>query len=43
MIAFQAALEARDLDAIRRVPKSDLHNHFFLGGNRSAGVGMGRS
>ena len=23
------------MDAIRRVPKSDLHNHFFLGGNRA--------
>jgi adenosine deaminase len=35
MTAFQAALETGDLDAIRRVPKSDLHNHFFLGGNRA--------
>ena len=35
MTAFQAALESGDLDAIRRVPKSDLHNHFFLGGNRA--------
>jgi adenosine deaminase len=35
MTAFQAALENEDLDAIRRVPKSDLHNHFFLGGNRA--------
>jgi adenosine deaminase len=35
MAPFQAALEAGDLDAIRRVPKSDLHNHFFLGGNRA--------
>ena len=35
MSAFQAALETGDLDAIRRVPKSDLHNHFFLGGNRA--------
>jgi adenosine deaminase len=24
-----------DVDAIRRVPKSDLHHHFFLGGNRA--------
>ena len=32
--AFQTALKTGDLDAIRRVPKSDLHNHFFLGGNR---------
>ena len=35
MTAFQTALETGDLDAIRRVPKSDLHNHFFLGGNRA--------
>jgi len=33
--AFETALETGDLDAIRRVPKSDLHNHFFLGGNRA--------
>ena len=32
---FQTALEAGDLGAIRRIPKSDLHNHFFLGGNRA--------
>jgi len=32
---FQTALETGDLDAIRRIPKSDLHNHFFLGGNRA--------
>jgi hypothetical protein len=35
MTVFQAALQAGNLDAIRRVPKSDLHNHFFLGGNRA--------
>lgn len=35
MTAFQTALETGELDAIRRVPKSDLHNHFFLGGNRA--------
>src|SRR6476659_11178834 len=35
MTAFQAALENHDLDAIRRAPKSDLHNHFLLGGNRT--------
>jgi adenosine deaminase len=35
MSAFQIALENGDLDAIRRIPKSDLHNHFFLGGNRA--------
>ncbi len=33
--SFRTALETGDLDAIRRVPKSDLHNHFFLGGNRT--------
>jgi adenosine deaminase len=32
---FETALKTGDLDAIRRVPKSDLHNHFFLGGNRA--------
>jgi hypothetical protein len=35
MSAFQSALANGDLEAIRRVPKSDLHNHFFLGGNRA--------
>lgn len=35
MRPFEVALAAGDLDAIRRVPKSDLHNHFFLGGNRA--------
>jgi len=35
MSAFQSALANGDLDAIRRIPKSDLHNHFFLGGNRA--------
>jgi adenosine deaminase len=35
MSAFQSALTNGDLDAIRRIPKSDLHNHFFLGGNRA--------
>lgn len=34
-LSFQAALETGDLDAIRRVPKSDLHNHFYLGGHRA--------
>jgi hypothetical protein len=32
---FQTALETGDLAAIRRVPKSDLRNHFLLGGNRA--------
>jgi len=31
---FQTALETGDLDALRRVPKSDLHNHFVMGGDR---------
>ena len=35
MSAFQSALANGDLEAVRRVPKSDLHNHFFLGGNRA--------
>src|SRR5262245_22182678 len=33
--AFQAVLQNGDLNALRRIPKSDLHNHFFLGGNRA--------
>ncbi len=32
--AFIDALTKKDLTAIRRVPKADLHNHFTLGGNR---------
>jgi len=32
---FIDALTRTDLDSIRRVPKSDLHNHFFAGGNRA--------
>jgi Adenosine deaminase len=35
MPSFQGALARGDLDALRRIPKSDLHNHFFLGGNRA--------
>jgi adenosine deaminase len=35
MAPFHGALEAGDLDTLRRVPKSDLHNLFFLGGNRA--------
>lgn len=31
---FIAALEQRDLGKIRSFPKSDLHNHFVLGGSR---------
>jgi adenosine deaminase len=32
--AFIEALQTRNLDAIRKIPKADLHNHFSLGGNR---------
>lgn len=31
---FMNALEREDINAIRSIPKSDLHNHFALGGNR---------
>ena len=31
---FVYALADHDLTAVRRVPKSDLHNHFVLGGSR---------
>jgi predicted N-acetyltransferase YhbS len=31
---FQAALQERDLAAIKRCPKGDLHNHAMLGGSR---------
>lgn len=32
--AFIEALRKKDIDAIREIPKADLHNHFTLGGNR---------
>lgn len=32
--AFIEALLKKDLVAIRKIPKADLHNHFSLGGNR---------
>ncbi len=32
--AFIEALIKKDLDAIRVIPKADLHNHYSLGGNR---------
>ena len=32
--SFIEALRALDLEAIRKIPKSDLHNHFSHGGNR---------
>lgn len=31
---FINALENRDLGIIQQIPKTDLHNHFYLGGNR---------
>lgn len=31
---FICALKNNDLDAIREIPKADLHNHFVLGGSR---------
>lgn len=31
---FIKALEAHDANIIKKIPKSDLHNHFVLGGNR---------
>ena len=32
---FRNALEREDLDALRLSPKSDLHNHGILGGDRA--------
>ena len=32
--SFQDALTTGNLKALRAIPKSDLHNHFILGGNR---------
>lgn len=31
---FIKALKNHDLDNLRMIPKSDLHNHFVLGGSR---------
>lgn len=31
---FIEALKKHDMDKLRNIPKSDLHNHFVLGGNR---------
>lgn len=33
-MCFEDALMGGDLDALPRCPKSDLHNHFVLGGDR---------
>lgn len=32
---FITALEDDNIDAVRKIPKADLHNHFVLGGNRA--------
>src|SRR5262245_17995241 len=34
MTTLKEALETGNLDVLRSIPKSDLHNHAFLGGNR---------
>ena len=34
MESFIDALKQRNLEKIRAIPKSDLHNHFVLGGSR---------
>ena len=31
---FIEALKKHDIDKLRTIPKSDLHNHFVLGGSR---------
>ena len=33
-LEFIEALKTHDIDAIKNVPKADLHNHFVLGGSR---------
>jgi adenosine deaminase len=35
MTSFQEALRAGSLEALRSIPKSDLHNHAYAGGNRA--------
>lgn len=35
MKSFISALEQKNLEELRKNPKSDLHNHFVLGGNRA--------
>jgi adenosine deaminase len=32
---FVQALQTKDLEAIKKIPKADLHNHFVFGGNRA--------
>jgi hypothetical protein len=34
MTSLEHALRAEDLEALRSIPKSDLHNHAYAGGNR---------
>ncbi|WP_432664373.1 adenosine deaminase [Wukongibacter baidiensis] len=31
---FINALKMNDIESLRKIPKADLHNHFYLGGNR---------
>ena len=33
-LTFVEALESENIENIRKFPKSDLHNHFVLGGSR---------
>jgi adenosine deaminase len=40
MTSFQEALRTGSLEALRLIPKSDLHNHAFGGGNRAWIAGM---
>jgi hypothetical protein len=35
MVSFQEALKTDNLEALRLIPKGDLHNHAFGGGNRA--------
>lgn len=32
---FQNGLQLGDINLLQRIPKADLHNHFYLGGSRS--------
>jgi adenosine deaminase len=40
VISFQDALTAGSIEALRKVPKSDLHNHAYAGGNREWVAGV---
>ena len=31
---FITVVKAEDIEGLKNIPKSDLHNHFILGGNR---------